>query len=108
MMQGRAYNMIKSIGKKLESFLFELRLASNDAKCFISYSPPHFSYRLNLPDNKARTMLNLDKVKKRHQVKTGHNTKQKLMFKTKFKQYICATTISSVLRKKSCFSWTLY
>lgn len=53
-------------------------------------------------------MLNLDKVKKRHQVKTGHNTKQKLMFKTKFKQYICATTISSVLGKKSCFSWTLF
>lgn len=55
-------------------------------------------------------MLNLDKVKKRHQVKTGHNTKQKLMFKTKFKQYISATTctISSILRKKGCFSCTLF
>lgn len=53
-------------------------------------------------------MLNLDKVKKRHQVKTGHNTKQKLMFKTKFKQYISATTISSILRKKGCFRCTLF
>lgn len=53
-------------------------------------------------------MLNLDTVKKRHQVKTGHKTKQKLMFKTKFKQYISATTISSILRKKGCFSCTLF
>lgn len=110
MMQGRAFNMIKSIGKKLESFFFSLNFDWQAMMQSASYltAPPPFSYRINLPDNKARTMLNLDKVKKRHQVKTGHNTKQKLMFKTKFKQYICATTISSVLRKKSFFCWTLF
>lgn len=62
MMQGRAFNMIKSIGKKLESFFFSLNFDWQAMMQSASYltDPPPFSYRINLPDNKARTMLNLD------------------------------------------------
>lgn len=72
MMQGSAFNMIKLIGKKLESLYFSVNLLDwqammQSASCLTAPPPPHpFSHKLNLPGNKARTMFNLqvDKIEK--------------------------------------------